>query len=146
MSLGLGALLQVSELAHTIVKWAGAAYLFWLGAHLLFKPRQAFVSGDAPSQQSAAIALRKGFLTNLLNPKVGIFYVSFIPQFVPYGASVAGYTFFLATVHVVLTLAWFTLVAPLGRMLRKPKVISALDRLTGLVFIGFGLKLVSSKA
>ncbi len=86
----------------------------------------------------------------LLNPKVGVFYITFLPQFVPHGASVAGYSFFLAGLHVLLTLAWFAVLiaatVPLGRFLRRPKAVRTLDRLTGLVFVGFGLKLATSSA
>lgn len=148
VALGLGALLQVSELAYTIVKWAGAAYLIWLGVQLLLKPRKAVDFAQPTS--SGSRALRKGFLTNLLNPKIGVFYVTFLPQFVPHGGPVAVYTFFLAVVHVVVTLVWFAMVigltTPLGRLLKNPKVVAAMDRVTGLVFIGFGLKLAASKA
>jgi threonine/homoserine/homoserine lactone efflux protein len=87
-------------------------------------------------------------MTNLLNPKVGVFYITFLPQFVPAGADVALYSFFLAGLHVVLTLVWFvTLVAatvPLERFLRRPSAVKTLDRLTGCVFLGFGFKLATS--
>jgi threonine/homoserine/homoserine lactone efflux protein len=150
VALGLGALLQVSEVAYTVVKWVGAGYLFWLGAHLLLQPRKALASTEDETRQSGFSAFRKGFLTNLLNPKVGVFYVTFLPQFVPQGSGIAAYTFFLASVHVGLTAAWFAVLiaatVPLGRWLRKPTVITTMDRLTGLIFIGFGLKLVTSKA
>lgn len=70
VSLGLGALLQASELAYTLVKFAGAAYLIWLGSHLLFKPRASFDAGtlEAPSAASGQ-AFWRGLLTNLLNPE-----------------------------------------------------------------------------
>jgi threonine/homoserine/homoserine lactone efflux protein len=149
VSLGLGAVLQASELAYAIVKFAGAAYLVWLGARLLLHPRaglEGAVDGGAGSGRRDAFG--KGFLTNMLNPKIGIFYVTFLPQFVAAGADVAGYSFFLAGVHILLTLVWFTVLiaaaAPLGKFLRKPRAISALDRLTGGVFVAFGLKLATS--
>lgn len=74
VSLGLGALLLASETAYTLVKLAGAAYLIWLGSPLLFKPRAAFESeaGKAPSSPCGD-AFWRGFLTNALNPKVGVF-------------------------------------------------------------------------
>jgi threonine/homoserine/homoserine lactone efflux protein len=87
-------------------------------------------------------------ITNLLNPKVGVFYITFLPQFVPTGASVAHYSFILASLHVVLTLAWFAILIaatiPLGRFLSRPAAVSTLDRLTGGVFVVFGLKLATS--
>jgi threonine/homoserine/homoserine lactone efflux protein len=93
-------------------------------------------------------ALRRGFLTNMLNPKVGVFYVTFLPQFIPAGANVAVCSFLLACVHVALTLGWFgVLIAgtvKLAALLRRPGVVRALDRLSGCVFIGFGVRLAAS--
>ncbi len=149
VSLGLGALLQASELAYTLVRLAGAGYLIWLGGRMLLRPRADFAAtaGEGVALQ-AGEAFRRGLLTNLLNPKVGVFYVTFLPQFVPAGASVAGYSFVLACLHVLLTLAWFgVLIAatlPLGRLLRRPALIRALDRLTGGVLLAFGGKLAAS--
>ncbi len=148
VSLGLGALLQASELAYTLLKLAGAAYLIWLGAGLLWRPRT-LLDAEAPVTARDDAFLR-GFLTNLLNPKVGVFYVTFLPQFVPQGTAVAGYSFFLAGLHVLLTLLWFAALiaatAPLGRFLRRAAVIKALDRLTGGILIAFGLRLATSSA
>lgn len=149
VSLGFGALLRVSELAYAVVKWAGAAYLVWLGAQLLLKPRQSLGEPGAAPPPSRAVAFRRGLLTNLLNPKIGVFYVTFLPQFVPHGADVAGFTFLLVGVHVALTIVWFAglilATAPLGRLLRRPVVVRTMDRVVGAVFIGFGLKLAASR-
>ncbi|HNO63531.1 MAG TPA: LysE family transporter, partial [Thauera aminoaromatica] len=84
-------------------------------------------------------------LTNALNPKVGIFYLTLLPQFVPAGVQVASFIFLLATIHVLMSLLWFALLIALARrvapVLRRPAVIAGLDRLTGLVFVGFGVRL-----
>lgn len=151
---GLTALLAASALAFTIVKWAGAAYLVYLGAKLIFRPRSAMVR-EAPAQgnlmglRGHKDAFCRGFLSNILNPKVGVFYVTFLPQFIPHGVSVAGFSLLLAGLHVVITLAWFFLLigltVPLGRVLAQPAVVRNLDRLTGCVFVGFGLKLAASR-
>ena len=150
-SLGLGALLQASEVAYSIVKIAGASYLVWLGAKLLLKPRAALNAGaDEVPTRGDGDAFWRGFLTNLLNPKVGVFYVTFLPQFVPAGVGVAGYSFFLACLHVLLTLAWFSVLiaatVPLSGFLRRPSAVKTLDRLTGGVFVAFGVKLAMSSA
>ena len=148
---GLTALLAASAVAFTAVKWIGAGYLVFLGIRLLMKPRKAAETPLAPASQDARGAdyFRKGLLTNILNPKVGVFYVTFLPQFIPYGADVAVFSLILAAVHVLLTLAWFALLialtAPLGRALARPRVARALDRLTGCVFLGFGVKLALSE-
>jgi len=149
VSLGLGALLQASELAYTVVKFAGAAYLIWLGSRLLFNPRASFDSDPKGATAAASgQAFWCGLLTNLLNPKVGVFYVTFLPQFVPLGADVAAYSFFLACLHVLLSLAWFAVLIaatiPLGTLLRRPSLTRALDRLTGGVLVAFGVRLAAS--
>ena len=154
-SLGLGAVLRASELAYTVVKMAGAAYLVWLGIKLLRKPRDSMDDDRGVSAQDSravetAQMFCRGFITNILNPKIGVFYITFLPQFVPQGAQVAIYSFFLACLHVLLTLAWFTVLiaatVPLGRFLRQPRAIRILDRLTGGVFVAFGLKLATSNS
>ncbi len=145
VSVGLGALLAASELAYTIVRWAGAAYLLWLGIGLIARPRREVDPGGAAPGRNAWQGLRRGLLTNLLNPKVGIFYITFLPQFVPAGANVAVFSFLLAAIHCALGLAWFAaLIAatvPLARALARPRVVRALDRLTGGIFVAFGVKL-----
>src|SRR3954462_15015043 len=85
-ALGLGALLAASKAAYTVLKWAGAAYLVWLGINLILKPRERFELAAADQARAGQRSwLLRGFLTNILNPKVGVFYVSFLPQFVPAG-------------------------------------------------------------
>ena len=151
VSVGLGALLAASELAYTIVKWVGALYLLWLGIGLIARPRRGLgiSEGGATTGHDAWLALRRGLLTNLLNPKVGVFYVTFLPQFVPAGASIAAFSFLLAAIHVVLGLVWFAaLIAatvPLGRVLARPRVVTMLDRLTGGIFVAFGVKLALTR-
>ncbi len=149
VSLGLGALLRASELAYTILKWVGAAYLVWLGLKLVLKPRTAWADQSAAATKGFA-AMRAGFFTNITNPKVGVFYMTFLPQFIPHGANVAAYSFLLALVHIALSVVWFAALTaatvPLGRALRRPNVIKNLDRITGGLFIAFGLKLAASRA
>ena len=86
----------------------------------------------------------------MLNPKVGVFYATFLPQFIPAGVNVAAFSLLLAGVHAALTLIWFAaliaLTVPLGRRLQQPRVVQTLDRLTGGVFVAFGLKLAAARA
>jgi len=150
VALGIGGLLAASQVAYTALKWVGAAYLLYLGLKLLLKPRKDTEPAEAADTGEGAGAWwAKGFLTNLLNPKIGVFYVTFLPQFVPQGVSVSGWTFLLAVVHAALCVLWFAaLIAasvPLGRALRRPRVVQILDRLTGGVFLAFGAKLVLSR-
>jgi threonine/homoserine/homoserine lactone efflux protein len=141
---GLGALLAASRLAYTVLRWAGAAYLLWVGFNLLRHPRVSFAT-DEQGLRSRGSAFTRGALTNLLNPKVGVFYVSFLPQFVPLDVSVAPYIFLLGLILALLGLAWFLcLIAamrPLVAWLRHGSVMRALDRLTGGIFVVFGVGL-----
>jgi threonine/homoserine/homoserine lactone efflux protein len=142
VAVGLGMLLEASELAYLALKWIGASYLLYLGIRLIFARR-----GEAEGEEPAARAdwFLRGLLTNLLNPKVGAFYVSFLPQFIPDGANVPSTTLLLAGIHAALGLLWFALLIgatrPLARALRNPALLRGLDRATGAVLIFFGLRL-----
>lgn len=146
---GLGALLAASELAYTALRWAGAAYLFYLGLRLIASPRRALDAGPraAPlaGRTSGAAWLARGWLTNMLNPKVGVFYVSFLPQFIAPDASVPGWTVALAAIHAGVGFVWLAaLVAatrPLAGVLGRRGVVAWLDRLTGGLFVVFGARL-----
>ncbi|MCB8874056.1 LysE family translocator [Acidisoma silvae] len=142
---GLGALLAASRLAYDALRWVGAVYLFYLGAKLILSPRRQGLAASMANQPAASRAWARGFLTNILNPKVGIFYVSFLPQFIPAHMNVSAMIVALASIHVLLGIAWFGLLIAGARamlpVLQKPRVVAAMDRLTGCVFIAFGLKL-----
>jgi threonine/homoserine/homoserine lactone efflux protein len=144
VALGLGALLAASHLAYTVLRYAGAAYLLWLGIQLVARPREAMADQALPSPAGGAW-LRRGFLTNMLNPKVGVFYVSFLPQFIPPHANVPALTLLLAGIHAGLGLLWFLLLIaatrPLSSALRRPRLVRTLDRLTGGVFLLFAARL-----
>jgi threonine/homoserine/homoserine lactone efflux protein len=150
VALGLAALLTASRLAYTLLTWAGAAYLLWLGLLLLLRPRDSMGSAaPAAGAGGGATWFLRGLLGNLLNPKIGVFYVSFLPQFVPAGTAPGPYIFFLAMLHVGLGLLWYAVLilatTPLNRALRRAATIRALDRLTGTAFIAFGVKLALSR-
>ena len=144
-ALGLSVLLTASRTAYTVLKWAGAAYLVWMGLNLLLRPRDHFDLKVAGAPRGRGGWLLKGFLTNILNPKVGVFYVSFLPQFVPAGFDPPPFILLLAVIHAVVGTAWLglliTAMRPLKAWLERPRVVRLLDRLTGLVFLGFGAKL-----
>jgi threonine/homoserine/homoserine lactone efflux protein len=141
---GLGVLLTASQVAYSLLRWIGAAYLLYVGFRLLSSPRTHF--SDEPSRQkSNRGAFSRGALTNLLNPKVGIFYVSFLPQFIPDNVPVAAYTVLLGAIHAMLGFIWFialiSATRPLVELLRRPAVMKMLDRITGGIFIAFGARL-----
>ncbi|AUX93797.1 LysE family translocator [Mixta gaviniae] len=148
VAFGLGALVAVSELAYDILKYCGAAYLSWLGINMLVHPRKKFAVADS-SEKPASNWFLKGVLGNALNPKVGIFYVSFLPQFIPQGHSPLIWTFWLVSIHMTIGLIWSMMLIgatrPLTSLLRKEKVIRWMDRTTGIIFLLFAARLAFSK-
>ena len=148
VALGLGALLLASPMVFAALKWTGAAYLVVLGVRTFFAPRARFDVGAPASAEPAGSALRRGLLTNLLNPKVGIFYVSFLPQFVPAGVTGGPFMFALALIHVAIGAVWLSLLIAGAHQARillgRPKIVRALDRVAGGIFVAFGLKLALS--
>jgi len=148
VSAGLGAVFAVSNLAYQIVRIAGASYLFYLGLRLLFQREKPVVldsTGEAASSRGSLRWFIRGLLTNLLNPKVGVFYVTFLPQFIPSHVNVIGFSVLLALVHDVEGVLWFAalifVTQPLARWLRHPRTSTVLNRITGGVFILFGARL-----
>jgi threonine/homoserine/homoserine lactone efflux protein len=147
VAFGLAALITASPLAYTILKWAGAVYLLWLGGRMILRPRIAPPAADIGVERPRWFL--RGLAGNLLNPKMGVFYVSFLPQFVPAHVAVAPFILLLAAVHALLGMLWCGALVlasrPLGRAMRRPAVIKALDRITGVVFIGFGVRLATER-
>ncbi|CAI0762820.1 LysE family translocator [Serratia grimesii] len=148
VAFGLGALIAVSELAYDILKYCGAVYLTWLGINMLLRPRKQFAVA-ATSGKPASNWFLKGILGNALNPKVGIFYVSFLPQFIPQGHSPVIWTFALVSIHMAIGITWSMMLIgatrPLASLLQKEKVIRWLDRTTGMIFLLFAARLAFSK-
>lgn len=147
VGLGLGALLAASQLAFEVLKWAGAAYLLWLGVQLIARPRERFEIGQASGGRNVSAWgwFGRGVLNNLLNPKAGVFYVSFLPQFVPQGVPAAPFMILLGSLHATMGVVWFgamiAALRPISGALQKAAVVRWLDRLTGGVFVGFGVRL-----
>lgn len=150
-AVGISALLTASEAAYTALKLAGAVYMLWLGSSLLwksFRRRHVPVPVDgvpAPAGERLATAWAKGLGTNLLNPKVGVFYIAMIPQFMPAGVSPLLMGLALAGIHVLLSVVWFGLIISAAHLARKalqaPRSVKITDRLTGLALLGFGSSL-----
>ncbi|MFL6877291.1 LysE family translocator [Pseudomonas marginalis] len=148
VAFGLGALIAVSEMAFNLLKYCGAAYLAWLGLNMLVCPRRSLAPASADGKPGGNWFI-KGMLGNVLNPKVGIFYVSFLPQFIPQGHSLIAWTFGLVSIHVLLGLLWSLVLIgatqSLSGFLRREKVIQWMDRTTGVIFVLFAAKLAFSK-
>ena len=145
---GAAALLAASEVAYRVVTLGGAVYLVYLGVMLIvksFRTHELEVEGTA----GEAISKWRGFLTgvwtNLLNPKIGAFYLATIPQFVPAGVSPLGMGLLLAGVHDLLAVAWFALIIAgasyARRWLANARALRVVDRVAGVTLVGFGVKL-----
>ena len=145
-AVGVAAVVAASATAYTALKLAGAAYLIFLGAATLWRSR----GGRSPEREHAVPVpsfgglYRQGLLNNLLNPKIGVFYTTFLPQFVAPGRSVLGWTLLLAAIHIATGVVWLAfyawLVARARAVVGRPRVRRTLDRLTGTVLVGLGIR------
>ena len=153
-AVGAAALLAASELAFTVLKLVGAAYLLYLGIAMIVASirtsRRVLLESAARPTESLVAAFGRGALTNLLNPKVGVFYIALIPQFIPPGIMPLGMGLLLAGVHVAESLVWFTALIfatqVLRRWLSSPRVAAWIDRVTGGILVGFGAVLIFESA
>lgn len=151
-SLGVAALLSTSAQLYDALKLAGAAYLIVLGA-LALRAAWRHRVGTATRPEQAVLsrgnAYRQGLFTNLLNPKVGVFYATFLPQFIAPGQPVFATSMLLASIHVVMGLAWLTFygygASRLGDVLRTGRVRQGLETASGVVLVAFGLRLLTDR-
>ncbi|WP_018539309.1 MULTISPECIES: LysE family translocator [unclassified Streptomyces] len=163
-SLGVTALLTASHLAYETLRWVGAAYLVWMGGRLLWATWRRS-SSESPQTAGTGCATvtgveteartgtgdtlldgwRQGAVTNLLNPKMGAFYVAVLPQFIPAGASHLAAGVLLTGVHILLAVAWACALIAFAHVLRnrlqRPSARRCLDRITGTVIAAFGIRL-----
>lgn len=150
-ALGVSALLAASSAAFTVLKWIGAGYLLWVGAKLIFArvpqaaPDLRELAGTAPALPLPKVFLG-GFLTNALNPKVAIFFLAFVPQFIAPEAAHKALAFIalgsLFNVNsVAINAGWALAAAWLAARGGIQWALHWLDRVAGAMFVGFGLKL-----
>lgn len=155
-ALGVSAVLAASPVAFTALRWAGGAYLIWLGIGALRSRGGVGVPARAGGEAAdpADTAMRKfakGMLANAINPKVVLFFLSFLPQFVvptrgnvPLQMAVLGVVFSLQAAVLFGALGWFA--GGIGQWLqRRPRAGLWLDRLSGVVFVGLGLRMALSR-
>jgi threonine/homoserine/homoserine lactone efflux protein len=161
-ALGLSALLRASHDGYLGLRVAGAVYLGWLGIQSL---RAKVASGSVaagvfdepddtgqparPPRRLIGTGYGAGLATDLLNPKVGVFFVTFLPGFVPHGHPIGVTSAFFGAIFVVETAAYFAILLLLaGRItawMRNARIRRRLDRATGVVLIGFGLRLIAER-
>lgn len=156
-ALGVGALLAASAMAFTVLKWIGAAYLVWMGARLLLSrgsgsmvPAGPAVGAGSPAAADLRGIYRRGFLTNVLNPKVALFFLAFVPQFIAPGTAdkagaflLLGLLFNLCSLPINIGYAWLAGWAS-RRVGTVQRAMHWMDRAAGLMFVGFGLRLALS--
>ena len=149
-TLGISVILLQSAQAFFLVKMFGAAYLCWIGVKAL---REAWCGVDpvkitpAKRRRTLVNAFGEGFLTNALNPKVSMFYLAAFPQFIPTGDGAVASAFLLVLLHSMLNMIWFAamvlLFARLTAVARSGSFQRWLKGVTGVVFVGFGVKLAT---
>ena len=152
-ALGVAVVLAQSALAFTVLKYVGGAYLVYLGAQALRSAIRGQSttkrSKDTKKEYSSRLAFGQGLFTNLLNPKVAVFYLTFLPQFVAPDRPVLPQSIFLATTHVLMGLAWLTLYARfLDRMaavLLSNRIRRRIEAVTGAVLMALGVRLALAK-
>ena len=153
-ALGVSALLATSATAFAVLKWAGAAYLVWIGVKLLLAkasqvtPDLVALAAAEPPRSLKAI-WRGGFWTNVLNPKVAIFFLAFVPQFIAPDADNKALAFVLLGVlfnlnAIPVNAGWALAAAWMARRDSVQRGMHWLDRVAGAMFIGFGIKLALS--
>ncbi len=154
-ALGLSVILLKSAMIFEIVKLAGACYLILLGGWSLWQvirsgkhPEKATLFDEQATQTvSGWRSLREGLLTNVLNPKVAIFYLAFLPQFINRGDPVLLKSLLLAGMHFVLSIIWLSTISTFMGHLRgfisRPSVQRVLETVAGTVLIGFGIRLAT---
>jgi threonine/homoserine/homoserine lactone efflux protein len=148
-ALGMAAILRSSAAVYDTLRLIGALYLIWIGARALWDSRQPR-SQDAQAAAARRVVgrrggFRQGMISNLANPKVGIFFTSLLPQFVsPHGSALLQ-MLMLGSTFIVFNLAWLSGYAiaavRLSDVLSRTRVKAAIDRVTGVVLVGVGLRL-----
>jgi threonine/homoserine/homoserine lactone efflux protein len=150
-AVGLSALLVASATAFTVLKVVGVAYLLWLALRMLTAGRRLYEDGEhEPGRtRSGWSHLRQGFLSNALNPKVALFFVTFLPQFLSQdAASPRAQALLLSGVFALIYVGWFSLyvvaIERLGRWLRRPAVRVRIEQVTGAGLLGIAARLATA--
>jgi threonine/homoserine/homoserine lactone efflux protein len=145
---GVAAVLAASETAYDALRLVGAAYLVWLGVQSLLAARRGY--RDEPARgagRAAASPFRQGLLTNLFNPKIALFYTTFLPQFIGPGDPVLLLSLAMAGVHILLGIVWLSAYAWLldraVEAFKGSRVRRALDALTGFVLVRLGIRVAA---
>jgi RhtB (resistance to homoserine/threonine) family protein len=148
-ALGVASIVRASDAAFTVLKLIGAAYLVWLGIQALRAAGRTSSRSDSEPVPRTALdgrgGFRQGLLSDLANPKIGAFFTGLLPQFAGPGHSVLIPFLILGGLFVLMTVVWlcgYALVAvKASAVLRRPRIKAAIDRVSGAILIGFGIRL-----
>jgi len=153
-ALGVSVVFARSALAFALLKYIGGAYLVYLGVRALADAIRAHSTAKATkiaktTNQNNSSCFAQGLLTNLLNPKVAVFYLTFLPQFVAADRSVLTQSVFLAATHVVMGLIWLTIYARfidrMAAVLLTERVKRRIEAVTGAVLMTLGIRLALAR-
>lgn len=144
---GLSAILMQSAAAFEIIKYVGAIYLIYLGVSSFLSKKE---NEEVPDQRAVnKSAFQQGLFSNVLNPKVAIFFLTFLPQFVNAESGAAEQLILMGMTYTILSILWFFIyvffINYLRTWLTTPRVQGWMEKATGTVLIGFGLKLAFEK-
>ncbi len=149
---GLSAIIVKSAIVFSIFKYVGAVYLVYLGVKTLWALRSRKITPEitTESKYEGKSCFKQGFLTNLLNPKVAVFFLTFLPQFVHSGSDTFIPFLTMGITYTLLTAVWFLfyiyLLNQISAFMKKPKTQRIMEGFTGTILIGFGVKLALEKA
>lgn len=153
--LGLSAIIVKSAFLFSVFKYVGALYLIYLGIMALWtiKNKRTSIDSDPALRNNKfqnASCFRQGFLTNLLNPKVAVFFLTFLPQFVVADKNVLIQFLMMGGIYIILTLIWFMLyvyfINYINVWMKKPSTQHFIQGISGVILVGFGIKLALEKS
>jgi threonine/homoserine/homoserine lactone efflux protein len=148
---GLSALLRASEVGYDVLRFGGASYLIWLGVSSLRSRGRTSLGGNRKQRPAPDGVGRAGYLmgvvTNLTNPKTGVFFIAFFPAFIPQGSSVEVTSLLFGGLFALEAAAWFGVlllgVSRLTAWLHRPAIQRRIEQVTGVVLIGFAIRLAT---
>ncbi|MFS0864371.1 LysE family translocator [Fredinandcohnia sp. 179-A 10B2 NHS] len=151
---GLSAIIVKSALLFSVFKYVGAVYLIYLGVKTFWSLRKkeetTSIEMTTKNQFENTSCFKQGFLTNILNPKVAVFFLTFLPQFVTSESNTFLPFLIMGITYTVLTAIWFILyvylINQISAFMKKPKTRNIIEGITGGILIGFGIKLALEKS
>jgi RhtB (resistance to homoserine/threonine) family protein len=150
---GLSAIIVKSAFLFSVFKYVGAVYLVYLGVKTIWalrnKKEEIPMNSNVANKFKNQSHFKQGFLTNMLNPKVAVFFLTFLPQFVDPGTNTIGPFLLMGVTYAILTAIWFVLyiylVDQISAFMKRPRTTTVIESITGIVLIGFGVKLALEK-